>query len=79
MGDPWMQPSLEVRRCKRGLQSARRLQPTAQRIRYCSHSLPESYSLRMEAVFLLLKARFFEVKQDLKAPEHTITDGAAVS
>jgi hypothetical protein len=74
-----MQPSLEVRRCKRGLQSARRLQPTAQRIRSYSHSLPESYSLRMEAVFLLLKARFFEVKQDLKTPEHTIADGAAVS
>jgi hypothetical protein len=29
MGDPWMQPSLEVRRCKRGLQSLRRLQLTA--------------------------------------------------
>ena len=74
-----MQPSLEVRRCKRGLQSARQLQRTAQRISYCSHSLPESYSLRMEAVFLLLKARFFEVKQDLKTPQHSIADGAAVS
>jgi hypothetical protein len=74
-----MQPSPEVRWCKRGLQSARRLQPTAQTISYCSRSLPESYSLRMEAVFLLLKARFFEVEQDLKAPEHTIADGAAVS
>ena len=33
----------------------------------------------MEAVFLLLKARFFEVKQDLKTPQHSITDGATVS
>jgi hypothetical protein len=33
----------------------------------------------MEAVFLLFKARFFEVEQDLKTPEHSIADGAAVS
>jgi hypothetical protein len=74
-----MQPSPEVHRCKRGLQSARPASTPTQRIRYGFHSPPESYSLRMEAVFLLLQARFFEVKQDLKTPEHTIADGAAVS
>ena len=33
----------------------------------------------MKAPFLLLKARFLKVKQDLKTPQHAIADGAAVS
>jgi hypothetical protein len=33
----------------------------------------------VKAAFLLRKARFFEVKQDLETPQHGIADGAAVS
>jgi hypothetical protein len=35
--------------------------------------------LDVKAAFLLLQPRFFEVKQDLKTPQHGIADGGAVS
>jgi hypothetical protein len=80
-----MQPSLDVRRCKWGL-SAHQLQLTVHRIRlllpiHCPKPLssPRIRHLSKETAFLLLKARFVEVKQDLETAEHGIADGAAIS
>jgi hypothetical protein len=35
--------------------------------------------LKLQAAFILLKTRFFEVEQDLEPSQHGIADGAAIS